>query len=97
VLYGFHHLTNYVMRTRQGTSEPYSPEVGFREGCSTSPGLYNGYHNEAMRDFMGRCGAREGNVEDERVRLHSLEWRCFSTRVRKEPGIRRGGRRRGGE
>ena len=59
VLRGLHEHTIYQCRGRQGLSEEYTQTTGFREGCCTSPILYNIYHSFPLRDFDQR---RSGKV-----------------------------------
>ena len=41
--------TEYKVRGQDGLSEPWTPARGLREGCSTSPILFNVYHQAVMR------------------------------------------------
>ena len=43
------HETKYVVRGREGNSDPWVPERGPTEGCPSSPGLFNIYHQALMR------------------------------------------------
>ncbi|CAB4046306.1 Hypothetical predicted protein, partial [Paramuricea clavata] len=49
VLMDLHETTEYVVRGKEGESEPWMPERGLREGCPTSPHLFNIYHQAVMR------------------------------------------------
>ena len=44
VLMDLHEGTEYKVRGKVGMSEPWVPERGLREGCPSSPGLFNIYH-----------------------------------------------------
>ena len=44
-----HESTEYKVRGREGMSEAWVPARGLREGCSTSPILFNVYHQAVMR------------------------------------------------
>ena len=44
-----HESTTYKVRGKDGTSEKWAPARGLREGCSTSPILFNIYHQAVMR------------------------------------------------
>ena len=44
-----HETTEYVVRGREGNSDPWVPERGLTEGCPLSPGLFNIYHQAVMR------------------------------------------------
>ena len=48
-LQDLHEATTYRIRGREGDSEPWVPERGLREGCPSSPPLFNIYHQAAMR------------------------------------------------
>ena len=77
VLMGLHEGTVYRCRSRQGLSEPYRQQTGFREGCCTSPILYNIFHSFAVRDFEQRCAAR--------LQLQYIPERPFNIRMHKHP------------
>ena len=49
VVRGLHETTRYKVRGKEGTSGEWVPERGLREGCSTSPVLFNLYHQAVMR------------------------------------------------
>ena len=49
ILKGLHEQTQYRVKGREGLSEPWTPQRGLREGCATSPILFNVYHSEAMK------------------------------------------------
>ena len=44
-----HETTQYKVRGREGNSSAWRPERGLREGCPTSPVLFNIYHQAVMR------------------------------------------------
>ena len=48
-LIGLHEGTVYKVRGKEGMSEAWVPARGLREGCSTSPILFNIYHQAVMR------------------------------------------------
>ena len=48
-LMDLHECTEYKVRGRDGMSESWFPARGLREGCSTSPILFNIYHQAVMR------------------------------------------------
>ena len=54
---GLHESTKYRVKGREGLSEEWRPARGLREGCATSPVLFNIYHQAVMRQ-----------AEEERVR-----------------------------
>ena len=49
VLRGLHETTFYRIKGKKEMSEPWTPKRGLREGCATSPVLFNIYHNLVMR------------------------------------------------
>ena len=49
-----HEHTQYVVRIHKGFSTPYSVDKGLREGCPSSPPLFNLYHHAVMEDFRVR-------------------------------------------
>ena len=49
-----HEHTEVIVRVYEGTSMPYSMEKGHREGCPSSPPLFNCYHTAVMMDFETR-------------------------------------------
>ena len=60
---GLHETTEYQVRGRgrEGFSEGWVPARGLREGCATSPVLFNIFHQAVMRQAEeARC--REGEV-----------------------------------
>ena len=48
-LKGMHETTEYKVRGKMGFSEPWVPDRGLREGCPSSPPLFNIYHQAVMR------------------------------------------------
>ena len=48
-LQDLHEATKYVVKGRGGDSTAWLPERGLREGCPTSPCLFNIYHQAVMR------------------------------------------------
>ena len=49
VILDLHEATEYAVRGREGDSEVWVPERGLREGCPSSPILFNIYHQAVMR------------------------------------------------
>ena len=49
ILKGLHEGTEYRVRGREENSDSWQPLHGLREGCATSPILFNIYHSAAMR------------------------------------------------
>ena len=48
-LKGLHEATQYKVKSREGESQPWTNERGLREGCPTSPPLFNIFHQAVMR------------------------------------------------
>ncbi|KAI8486755.1 hypothetical protein Bbelb_355030 [Branchiostoma belcheri] len=57
-----HESTEYKVRGKEGMSEPWVPARGLREGCSTSPILFNIYHQAVMRQGEEERRKRGGEV-----------------------------------
>ena len=49
VLRGIHEGNEYQVRGREGNSSEWIPKRGLREGCATSPVLFNIYHLNVIR------------------------------------------------
>ena len=49
IIKGLHEKTCYRVKGKEGLSENWRPQRGLREGCATSPILYNIYHTQAVR------------------------------------------------
>ena len=58
-LIDLHECTVYKVRGREGMSETWMPARGLREGCSTSPILFNVYHQAVMRQAEA-CRLEQG-------------------------------------
>ena len=58
-LIDLHECTVYKVRGKEGMSEEWMPARGLREGCSTSPILFNVYHQAVMR--QAEEARREGS------------------------------------
>ena len=48
-LQDLHETTEYKIRGKEGFSEEWVPERGLREGCPSSPPLFNIFHQAVMR------------------------------------------------
>ena len=44
-----HETTEYKVKSREGCSEAWTPNRGLREGCPSSPPLFNIFHQVVMR------------------------------------------------
>ena len=60
VIVDLHECTEYKVRASDGMSEPWMPVRGLREGCSTSPVLFNIYHQAVMRQVEEAREAQGG-------------------------------------
>ena len=60
VIMDLHESTEYKVRANDGMSESWMPERGLREGCSTSPILFNIYHQAVMRQ-VGEAREAQGS------------------------------------
>ena len=49
VIQDLHETTSYKIRSREGDSEAWIPNRGLREGCPSSPPLFNIFHQVVMR------------------------------------------------
>ena len=58
-LMDLHECTVYKVRGKEGMSDVWMPARGLREGCSTSPILFNVYHQAVMR--QAEEARREGS------------------------------------
>ena len=61
-LIDLHECTVYKVRGKEGMSESWMPARGLREGCSTSPILFNVYHQAVMRQAEARRHEQGGDV-----------------------------------
>ena len=76
VLQGLHDSTVYQCRGRQGLSSDYQQVTGFREGCCTSPILYNIYHSFPLKDFDMR--------RTDKLLVRTLPKKPFNLRMHKQ-------------
>ena len=67
-----HETTQYKVKGKKGCSEPWYPQRGVREGCPTSPILFNIYHQVVM-DTAER---RRGEIAGEERREVGIPWHC---------------------
>ena len=65
-LEGIHEHTEYRIKGREEDSQPWVPKRGLREGCSTSPILFNIYHSVVMRMA----------VKERKKRASEKGWEC---------------------
>ena len=57
-----HEGTEVAVKVRGGVSSKYAPRRGLREGCPSSPPLFNVYHFGVMTDFTARREREAGRV-----------------------------------
>ena len=64
--------TEYEVRGKEGNSAPWVPERGLMEGCPSSPGLFNIYHQAPMR--IAEKKRKEKAEEDGRQAGIVMKW-----------------------
>lgn len=57
-----HETTEYRVKGKEGMSESWVPERGLREGCATSPILFNIFHQAVMRQAESERDVNAGVV-----------------------------------
>ncbi|CAJ1439366.1 unnamed protein product [Effrenium voratum] len=71
-----HEATRYQVRIHGGESQEYEADKGLREGCPSSPPLFNAYHQAVLEDFseaeeMARAEVLlETTMRDWREKVH---------------------------
>ena len=90
-LMDLHETTQYKVKGKEGCSEPWYPQGGLREGCPTSPILFNMYHQVVMdtaerrRGEIAGEGRREVGIPGHCVpgsRLPGKLWEKFNSEAR---------------
>ena len=71
-LKGMHEKTEYACRVGKELSERYRPRRGLREGCPSSPILFNILHDESIRHAIR---TRKRNAEEHGLEGIGLEWK----------------------
>ena len=66
VLQNLHETTAYKIKAREGDSESWVPARGLREGCPSSPPLFNIFHQACMRIAKSR---RKRKAEDQGIEI----------------------------
>ena len=74
-LNGLHEETRYQVRLGATKGDPYLPNKGLREGCSTSPILFDVFHDESTRQATA---ARQQLAADEGLGGVGLQWKVKS-------------------
>ena len=84
VLKMLHGGTSYKVRVHGGLSAPFIMERGLREGCPSSPVLFNIYHAAVMMDFRARRAqaANEGLMDAGVSWVSQVDGRIFHPRFR---------------
>lgn len=57
IIRSLHSHTQFIIRTQQGDAEPFQSQKGFREGCPSSPTLYNMYHTVPINQLVSEARA----------------------------------------
>eukprot|EP00973_Karenia_brevis_P017579 2410967-Karenia_brevis.AAC.1 len=65
-----HEFTEYQVKIYGGLSSLWSPDRGLREGCPSSPPLFNIYHDGVMQDFR----ARRAKAAEESGTVPGVKW-----------------------
>lgn len=79
---GLHDMSEYVIRTREGTSESYTLPIGFREGDPSSPVGFNIYHSCPVRNFNKKMADK---YETPGLRVGTAEGKPMNRDTRKPP------------
>ena len=77
VLMDLHETTMYKIKSREGDSESWIPQRGLREGCPSSPVLFNIFHQAVMR-LGAKARKRKAEETDLEFGLH-FNWIPGST------------------
>ena len=71
-----HEHTKYQVRIHKGLSTEYEVDKGLREGCPSSPPLFNVYHHAVLEDFRARrlelatqAGSHQGSHGSVKLRV----------------------------
>ena len=76
-LIDLHEMTEYKVRGKEGMSSDWVPVRGLREGCSTSPILFNIYHQAVLRQAgEARAAAWASEVGGGRMEMFTWEFVC---------------------
>ena len=64
----FHETTEYCIKSKHSDSGSWTPERGLREGCTTSPVLFNIFHQmviglEEKRRELGEASGKKVGIE----------------------------------
>lgn len=91
---GLHEGTAYAVKLLGGVSSEWTPDRGLREGCPSSPPLFNIYHDAVMEDFR----VRRASVATNAGRAPGLKWHYkVDGRLRKKARGRKVGEGRWGQ
>ena len=89
ILRGLHEFSEYRMRTPGQDSDVFSMMLGFREGCCSSPPLYNLWHCLAMQHYRRLEENFLSEPQRAELELQGLPGRPFHLRVRGIPRTNR--------
>lgn len=70
---GLHEHTKFHIKINGVTSRPYETDRGLKEGCPSSPPLFNIYHNAVMTDFR----ARRKRAADQLQLYPGIPWKAI--------------------
>ena len=81
-LMDLHESTSYCIKGREGDSDTWTPQRGLREGCPSSPCLFNIYHQVVMR-----VAEIERSAEAAKNSVHvGISWRWLPGNRLRNPG-----------
>ena len=63
ICHALHEHTRYSVKMCDGNSSSYVADKGLREGCPSSPTLFNVYHHAVMEDLRGQGPAQQTGME----------------------------------
>ena len=73
---GLHDFTQFHIRVEGITSRDYTADRGLKEGCPSSPPLFNVYHQAVVTDYRLR---RKRNADHLGLVIPGIEWKVLWT------------------